>query len=159
MLIILSSKSQPVSVLLYYSLGYAVSTLAAFAIALPVFKSSKSENIDAFNGLGAKKPVLAAAMSIAMLGLAGIPPLAGFFGKYYIFTEALQNGYFYTTLIAIICSMIGVYYYFKVIVAMYGQPAQESKIETSFNYNLVLWVCLALSLALGLYPASVVNLF
>lgn len=159
MLIILSSRTQPAAILLYYSLGYALSTLAAFAIALPVFKATGSENIDAFNGLGSKKPVLAAALSVAMLGLAGIPPMAGFLGKYFIFTEALQNGFFYTTLIAIITSIVGVYYYFKVILAMYGQPTNDIKVETSFNYNLVLWVCLALSLALGIYPGPVINLF
>ncbi|MDP1728097.1 MAG: NADH-quinone oxidoreductase subunit N [Bacteroidota bacterium] len=159
MLIILSSKSQPVAALLYYLLGYSVSTIAAFAVAMPVFKAANSENIDAFNGLGTKKPVLAAALSIAMLGLAGIPPFMGFFGKYFIFTEALQNGFFITTIVAIVGSMIGIYYYFKVILAMYGQPANEVKVETTFNYNLVLWVCLAISLALGLYPAPIVNLF
>ncbi len=153
LLILLSSRSQPAAALLYYLVGYSVSTLAAFAVAIPVFKAAKSEEIDGFNGLASKKPVLAAALSIAMLGLAGIPPLAGFFGKYYIFTEALQNGFFYTTLIAIIGSMVGVYYYFKVILAMYGRPANEVKVETTFNYNLVLWVCLAISLGLGLCPS------
>jgi NADH-quinone oxidoreductase subunit N len=159
MLIILSAKNQPAGALFYYTLGYSLSTLAAFAIAIPVFKSTKSEGIDAFNGLGKKNPVLAAAMSMAMIGLAGIPPFAGFMGKYYIFTEALQSGYFYTTLVAIFSSMIGVYYYFKVILAMYGKPANEFQIENTLNYQLVLWVCLALSLFFGLFPAPILNIF
>jgi NADH-quinone oxidoreductase subunit N len=159
MLIIISAKNQPAGALFYYSLAYSLSTLAAFAIAIPIFKAAGSEEISAFNGLGKKKPLAAAAMSMAMLGLAGIPPFAGFLGKYYIFTEALQSGFFYTTLTAIFASMIGVYYYFKVILAMYGQPANEVEMGNSFNYNLVLWLCIALSLFFGLYPAPILNIF
>ncbi|OYU95236.1 MAG: NADH-quinone oxidoreductase subunit N [Bacteroidetes bacterium B1(2017)] len=159
MLLILSAQNQPAGALFYYALAYSLSTLAAFAIAIPVFKAAGSEEIDSFNGLAKKNPVQAAAMSMAMLGLAGIPPFAGFLGKYYIFTESLHSGFHNTTLVAIFASMIGVYYYFKVIIAMYGKPANEAKIETSINYQLVLWVCLALSIAFGLYPAPILNIF
>lgn len=159
MLIILTAKNQTAGALFYYSLAYALSTLAAFAVAIPVFKAANSEEISAFNGLAKKNPWHAAALSMAMIGLAGIPPFAGFLGKYYIFTEALQSEYFYTTLIAIIASMIGVYYYFKVIVAMYSQPANESEMEQSFNYNLVLVVCLVLSIVFGIFPSPILNIF
>lgn len=159
MLLILSAKDQTAGALFYYSFAYALSTLAAFAIAIPIFKAANSEEIDSFNGLAKKNPLAAAAMSMAMLGLAGIPPFAGFLGKYYIFTEALHSDYFKTTLVAIFASMIGVYYYFKVIIAMYGKPANEVKLENSINYQLVLWVCLALSLFFGLYPSPILNIF
>lgn len=159
MLLVMSAKAQPAGALFFYTLAYSLSTLAAFAVALPVFKAAGSEEIDSFNGLAKKNPLMAAAMSMAMLGLAGIPPFAGFLGKYYIFTEALQSGFHYTTLIAIFGSMIGVYYYFKVIIAMYGKPANEVNIENTFNYQLVLWVCLGLSLLFGLYPAPILNIF
>ncbi len=159
MLIVLSAKNQPAGALFYYSLAYALSTIAAFAIAIPMFQASKSEDIDSFNGLGKKNPMAAAGMSIAMLGLAGIPPFAGFLGKYYIFTEALHSNFFYTTLVAIFASMIGVYYYFKVIIAMYGKPQNEANLVIPFNFKLVIWVCLALSLVFGLYPAPILNIF
>ncbi len=159
MLLILSAKDQTAGALFYYSFAYALSTLAAFAIAIPIFKAANSEEIDSFNGLAKKNPLAAAAMSMAMLGLAGIPPFAGFLGKYYIFTEALHSDFFKTTLVAIAASMIGVYYYFKVIIAMYGKPANEVKLENSINYQLVLWVCLALSLFFGLYPSPILNIF
>jgi NADH-quinone oxidoreductase subunit N len=94
-----------------------------------------------------------------MLGLAGIPPFAGFFGKFFIFTEALQNGYFYTVLIAIINSIIGIYYYFKVILAMYGKPANETQIENPLTYQLVMWLCIGLSLILGILPGMLTDLF
>jgi NADH-quinone oxidoreductase subunit N len=159
LLLLLSAEQQPVSALLFYSLAYVLSTIAAFAIAIPVFSTMKSENINAFNGLGKKNPVLAAALSMAMLGLAGIPPFAGFLGKFYIFTESLQAGFFYTTLIAIINSIIGVYYYFKVIVAMYGKPGNDEKVSLPFTFALVLVVCLALSLLLGIYPSPILSIF
>ncbi len=159
MLLMMASQQQPTGALLFYGLGYVLSTLAAFAVAIPVFESAKSENIDAFNGLGKKNPLLAAALSMAMLGLAGIPPFVGFLGKYYIFTESLHAGFFYTTLIAIIGSIVGVYYYFKVIVAMYGKPGNDQKVEISFTYALVLALTLALSLYLGLRPSAILNIF
>lgn len=159
MLLILCAPAQPAGALFYYTLAYSLSTLAAFAIAIPVFKAAGSEEIDAFNGLASKNPLAAAAMSMAMLGLAGIPPFAGFLGKYYIFTQALQSGYFYLTLVAIFSSMIGVYYYFKVILAMYGKPANEVVVENNWNYNLVLWVCLGLSLLFGIFPGPVLSIF
>jgi NADH-quinone oxidoreductase subunit N len=159
MLLMMASQQQPTGALLFYGLGYVLSTLAAFAVAIPVFETAKSENIDAFNGLGKKNPLLAAALSMAMLGLAGIPPFVGFLGKYYIFTESLHAGFFYTTLIAIIGSIVGVYYYFKVIVAMYGKPGNDQKVEISFTYALVLALTLALSLYLGLRPSAILNIF
>ncbi len=159
MLLMMASHELPTGALLFYGLGYVLSTIAAFAIAIPVFEAEGSENINAFNGLGKKSPFLAAALSMAMLGLAGIPPFIGFLGKYYIFTESLQAGFFYTTLIAIICSIIGVYYYFKVIVAMYGKPGNDQKVNVSFTYTLVLVLTLALSLYLGIRPGAVINIF
>ncbi len=159
MLLMMASQEQPTGALLFYGLGYVLSTLAAFAVAIPVFEAAGSEKIDAFNGLGKKQPLLAASLSMAMLGLAGIPPFVGFLGKYYIFTESLHAGFFYTTLIAIISSIIGVYYYFKVIVAMYGKPGNDQKVTFSFTYALVLALTLALSLYLGIRPGAILNIF
>jgi len=158
LLLILSLNSQPAGALLYYGLTYSLSTIAAFAVALSVFKHANSEDINAFNGLGKKNPIMAAALTMAMLGLAGIPPFAGFIGKYYIFIKSLQNGYFYTTIIAVISSIIGVYYYFKVIIAMYGKPATEIEIKSNFSYTMVLWLCLGLSLILGIFPSYITHL-
>jgi NADH:ubiquinone oxidoreductase subunit 2 (subunit N) len=88
-----------------YSAGYAVASLAAFAIAITVFKATGTESISGFNGLGKKNPMLAAGLTMAMLSLAGIPPFAGFFGKYFIFSEAIRNGYQNLVFLAIISSL------------------------------------------------------
>ena len=158
LLAVISLRGNTESSLLYYAVGYSVSTLAAFSVAMLVFKAAGNENIDALNGLGKKNPLMAATLTMAMLSLAGIPPFAGFFGKYYIFSEAMKNGYFYLVLVAIINSIIGVFYYFKPILAMYGQPANEIEVKTNYANNLVLWICLALSLALGLFPDLIADL-
>jgi NADH-quinone oxidoreductase subunit N len=70
----------------------------------------------------------------------------------------MKNGYFYLVLVAIINSIIGVFYYFKPILAMYGQPANDVDVKTNYANNLVLWICLALSLALGLFPDLIADL-
>ncbi|MFY7733064.1 MAG: NADH-quinone oxidoreductase subunit N [Bacteroidia bacterium] len=152
MLAIISIQGSTDSALFLYSVGYAVASLAAFAIAITVFKSTGTESISGFNGLAKKNPLLAASLTMAMLSLAGIPPFAGFFGKYFIFSEAFRNGWQNMVFVAIISSIIGVFYYMKVIVAMYSKPANEFEIKPTFAYQMVIAVCLIISIVLGLYP-------
>lgn len=156
---LLGASAFPSSSILYYGFGYALSTIGAFSIAMAVFKSTGSESISAFNGLGKKNPVLAGGLTATMLGLAGIPPFAGFFGKFYIFSEALQNGHFYLVLIGILSSMVGVFYYMKVVIAMYAKPANETQIEISLTNQLVMWLCLTLVLLVGIMPSFITSLF
>ncbi len=146
------------SALFYYSAGYAFATIGAFAIAIPVFHAMQNEGIDAFNGLGKKNPLLAALLTMSMLSLAGIPPFAGFLGKYYIFSKAIQSGHMYLTLIAVIASMIGAYYYLKVVLAMYTKEANDTEIDVSPAYMMVAVFCVLMSLTLGLFPDMLMNL-
>lgn len=158
LLLILCLPLKPAGAILYYGVAYSLSTLAAFAVALLVFKQADSENIYAFNGLAQKNPLLAAGLTMAMLGLAGIPPFAGFAAKYYMLTLTLENGFYFTGLLAVITSIIGVYYYFKVIIAMYGKPATETVIVSNVSNNLILWLCVALSLLFGVWPSLITDL-
>src|ERR1043165_4845320 len=91
MLAIVSLYAKTDNALLFYSLSYGISSVAAFAVSIIVAANVGSDKFEAFNGLGKRKPMLAAALTISMLSLAGIPPFAGFFGKYYIFSEAIQE--------------------------------------------------------------------
>ncbi len=152
LLAIISLQGSTDSALFLYSAGYAVASLAAFAIAITVFKATGTESISGFNGLGKKHPMLAAGLTMAMLSLAGIPPFAGFFGKYFIFSEAMRNGYQNLVFLAIISSIIGVFYYMKVIVAMYSKPANEFEVKPTFSYQLVIIVCILLSIFIGIFP-------
>ena len=152
LLAIISLQGSTDSALFLYSAGYAVASLAAFAIAITVFRATGTESISGFNGLGKKNPMLAAGLTMAMLSLAGIPPFAGFFGKYFIFSEAMRNGYQNLVFLAIISSIIGVFYYMKVIVAMYSKPANEFEVKPTFSYQLVIIVCIVLSIFIGIFP-------
>ncbi len=158
LLAIISLQSNTDSVLFYYATGYALSSIAAFAVVIAVIGITNSEKINSLNGLGKKNPILATLLTMAMLSLAGIPPFAGFFGKYFIFSEALRNGYSYLVLIAIINSIIGVYYYLKPVMAMYGGAANQDEIKLPISYSLVLWTCVILSLLLGIFPDLFVTL-
>ncbi len=115
----------------YYLTAYGVASILAFTVVQIIESKRGSANIANFRGLLRSNPLLAIAMTVAMLSLAGIPPLAGFFGKYLVFTLALSKGFVGLTVVAVITSLIGVYYYFKPIVAMYQSDGEAIAISTS----------------------------
>ena len=119
---------------------------------LAVSHYGKSDSIESFNGLAKKNPLLAFATVVAMLSLAGIPPMAGFFAKYYIFTAALQQGYVWLVIIAVAGSLIGVYYYFRAIIAVFKTETEVAAIPLTGVYKMFLILtCLAI-LILGIAP-------
>ncbi|WP_243305048.1 NADH-quinone oxidoreductase subunit N [Geothrix oryzisoli] len=111
-----------------YMLIYIVMNTGAFAVVIYLQGKGEGERIEDFKGLGRKHPVLAFAMMIFLLSLAGIPPLAGFFGKFYLFKLAIEQGFVTLTTIALLTSAVGAYYYLGVVAQMYfrepdGEPA------------------------------------
>lgn len=155
---ILSLQTKTDSAIFFYATAYSIATIGFFALAIMTFKSNNSESVEAFNGLGKKNPLAAACISICLLSLAGIPPFAGFLGKYYIFSESIKNGLVTITFIAVINSIIAVYYYFKVIIAMYAQPANDKPLVIHPTYWLVGAVCVLLTITLGLMPDQLMQL-
>ncbi|MBL0744881.1 NADH-quinone oxidoreductase subunit N [Chryseolinea lacunae] len=156
LLAIMSSGSAASGVLFYYMASYSVASIAAFAVLQAVELSSGSTGVDAFNGLYHRNPFLAVVMTIAILSLAGIPPLAGFFGKYLVFAQALQHGYLPFVILGVLTSLIGIYYYFKVLIAMYRAEKEGPRPD---KYSTVLLVLLvAAILALGIFPDHVIGL-
>jgi NADH-quinone oxidoreductase subunit N len=149
-----------VSAILYYSLAYSVGSIAAFTVLYNVSKAKDNANIEAFNGLGKRHPFMAACMVVAMLSLAGIPITAGFFAKYFIFSVMIGTTFKWLIILAILTSAIGVYYYFKVIIAMYFKEEngeQEVTMETS--HVLLLALTTIFTLALGIVPKYVIEIF
>jgi NADH-quinone oxidoreductase subunit N len=104
--------------LMFYLLTYAVATICAFGAYMVVAEQKGDGSFAAFNGLSKHSPFLAAVLAISMLSLAGIPPLAGFFGKYFLFTAAYAK-FPWLVVLAVINSAISIYYYFKIIIAAY----------------------------------------
>ncbi len=143
--------------ILFYAVAYSISSISAFAVLLAVSHVTKSDAIDSFTGLAKKNPLLAFVTVLAMLSLAGIPPMAGFFAKYYIFTAALQQHYTVLVLIAVTGSLIGVYYYFRIIIAMF-RSEEGSVIPLTVTYKAVLICVSAAALLLGIMPEWMASL-
>ncbi len=146
------------SSLLFYTAAYGASSLAAFAVLLLISRSAGNESIDAFRGMARSNPFLAFVTIVAMLSLAGIPPLAGFFAKYYIFSSAMQAGYTSLVLIAILGSLIGVFYYFRVIIALFSPEEEPAPISVNPAFNALLFVTALAALVLGLAPGLLAGL-
>lgn len=149
-----------INAIMYYSLAYSIGSIAAFTVLYNVTKNKNNSTIDAFNGLGKRHPFMAACMVIAMLSLAGIPVTAGFFAKYFVFSVLIGTSFKWLIVLAILTSAVGVYYYFKVIIAMYFKQ-QEGNEEVSMETSHVLLLALTtlFTLALGLVPNYVIEIF
>lgn len=145
--------------LLIYLLTYVAMNLGAFAAVIAVSNHTKSDEIESYSGLAANSPYLAAMLGLFLISLAGMPPLAGFIGKFYIFSAAMGEGFIYLAVAAVLNSVIAAYYYFNVIRTMYlVRPSQALTIKSSPGLNLALAACLILVLAFGLYPKPIIAL-
>jgi NADH-quinone oxidoreductase subunit N len=143
----------------FYLVAYSIGSIAAFTVLHNVAFENENAIVDSFNGLAKRNPFLSFCMTVSLLSLAGIPPLAGFFGKYYIFTVAFQSGYVGLVGLAIVTSLIGIYYYFRIIIAMYLKSSDKaSAIQVPVLNQILLVICLALTLALGIFPDVLIDL-
>lgn len=156
--------SQSKQALVFYSLAYSVATIAAFGVLLLVNQKQAGENkpndasYDAFNGLARQNPLLGFVMAVSMLSLAGIPLTAGFWGKFMVFTTAADRGIFWLLIVAVLMSAVGIYYYFRVIIAMYLRDGQTSAIRVAPFYKYMLIAATILTIVLGLMPGLVQGL-
>ncbi len=131
--------------LVYYILVYIFSNLAAFGVVIAISNASGKENIDDYNGLYKTNPGLSLVMMLALFSLAGIPPVAGFFGKFFLFTAAAEKGFFILVLIAILNTIISLYYYLLVVKAMFINTSDEPipSFKNNFSTRFALAVCVA----------------
>jgi NADH-quinone oxidoreductase subunit N len=145
--------------MIFYLVVYGVTTLTAFGIAsLLEDDSGRPASMDSFRGLARRNPYLAAMFALVMLSLAGIPPTAGFVGKFFIFNAVLEDGYIWLVVIAVMNSLVSVYYYLRPVVAMYMEhPDVEDLIETPWPMIPVLLLFAIIALGLGLFPATLVQ--
>jgi NADH-quinone oxidoreductase subunit N len=141
--------------LMFYVAAYAVMNLGAFAVIQALSgKDDANTNLARFDGLASRNPLLAGAMAIFMLSLAGIPPTAGFMAKLYVFSAAIQSGYYELAIIGVLTSAVATFYYLKLIVAMYMRPAElgSSGIRVPGSVALVLVVAIILTIQMGVLP-------
>jgi NADH-quinone oxidoreductase subunit N len=154
---LLAFNNQSANALFFYSLAYALASVAAFGVLKLVEDQRKDTTFEAFNGLGRTNPLLAFAMTVAMLSLAGIPLTAGFFGKFFIFSAVVETGsLMWLIVLAVILAAVGIYYYFKVIIAMYLQPAENAeKIQVTSFISFILIIVTVLTILIGIAPGLV----
>jgi NADH-quinone oxidoreductase subunit N len=150
---------------LFYLLTYTVSTAGAFgALILCGRKGAEATSYEDLAGVGRRNPGAALAFSLFLLSLAGVPPTAGFFGKFYVFRAAIfgGGGLYWLAVIGLLNSVIGAYYYLRVIVYMYmREPAPGAPIAVPMRSGYVafaLLACALLVLALGIFPGSSLDL-
>ncbi|MER2600080.1 MAG: NADH-quinone oxidoreductase subunit N [Caldilineales bacterium] len=121
------ASSQGVSGVLFYLLGYLFMNLGAFAVVVALERPGENDVPSSrFVGLAERQPAMAAAMAIFMFSLAGIPPFAGFLGKFFVFSAAIQAGWGWLVVIGVLNSVLSAFYYLTVIVQMYFRKANES---------------------------------
>ncbi len=130
---------------IYYVLVYIFSNLAAFGVVAVVSVATGKESIDDYNGLYQTNRGLSLIMMLAMFSLAGIPPLAGFFGKFFLFTAAAQQGFYVLVIIAVLNTIISLYYYLLVVKAMFidKNDAPIAKLAIDIPSRVGLYICVA----------------
>ncbi len=143
--------------ILLYTVAYSLATIGIFAVLIKM----KDYTFDGFNGLAQKEPVLAFTSTICLLSLAGIPLTAGFFAKYYMLASVVDaGGSLWLVIVAVFFAAISVYYYFRVIQAMYfkeGEAATNGVISQGFKTGLL--IVAGLILLFGVFPSLVLNAF
>jgi NADH-quinone oxidoreductase subunit N len=142
---------------LFYLISYTFTNIGAFGIISIVENSEqRGTEIEDFRGLFRRNPLLAVLMAVFMFSLVGLPPLAGFFGKYYIFVAAIEGGYTWLTIVGVITSMISVYYYLRVTVVMFFLDGeQQPALGTSKSGMSALILSTAAIFLIGIFPAVV----
>ena len=147
--------------ILFYLVAYALMNLGAFAVMIAVQGHGQEWlSLGDYAGLGSRRPVLAACMALFMFSLAGIPPTAGFMGKFYIFSAALEGHYIGLAVIGVLNSVISVYVYLRLIVIMYmSEPAvEQSPLPVSVAATCAVAVSALGTLQVGLFPARLLDL-
>lgn len=145
--------------MLYYVVVYAAATLGAFGVvALIEGEEESGLDINSYRGLARRNPYLAAVFALAMVSLAGFPPTAGFLGKYFVFSAAVDEGYIWLVVIAVLNSLISVYYYLRPVVAMYMQePADEKPVLLPRIAAPVFLLLVLVVLGFGIFPMLLVK--
>lgn len=162
---VLAGNEMGRSAILFYLLAYTFMNLGAFGVVSYLGISGKVENlkIESYRGIGYKYPFAALAMAVFMFSLAGVPPTAGFVGKFYMFSAALKAGFVWLVIFSVLNSVMAAYYYLRVVVAMYMQEPEGGKVfqlpSISWGVGLALLIAMLGVLYMGIFPSSMMGLF
>src|SRR5437899_24336 len=145
---------------LIYLFVYAFMNLGAFAVFILMRrKDIIGDELDDLSGLMARAPGMAILMLVYLLSLAGIPPTAGFIGKYFIFLSLIETGHYYLAVLGVVYAVVALYYYFRIVVAMFmKRTVDQVPLERSWGLTVALVVTLAVTVAIGVYPEPLIRL-
>ena len=147
---------------MYYLIAYAFMNIGAFAVVIMLEKQGEMDaSGERLRGLARREPVLAFVMAIFLFSLAGVPPFAGFFAKFFVFSAAVQGGMSWLAAIAMLNSAIGAYYYLRITVSMYfGEPGDETVVTPvrSGPATFGMYIALVFTVLLGIFPMLWFNL-
>ena len=155
MLGIIAASTLGLTSMMFYILVYVFSNLGVFAVIAAIENKTGKVGMDDYNGLHKTNPWLSFAMTLAVFSLAGIPPFAGFFSKFLIFTSATQSGsvaLYVLVLIALINTIVSLYYYLLVVKAMWVSPEEPTieKFNSTLSERAGMWICVAGIVFIGL---------
>jgi NADH-quinone oxidoreductase subunit N len=155
-----SGNIDGVAGIIFYLAAYSFMNLAAFGIVSIVEGKDESNlSIVSYAGLGTRSPFIAGLFALIMFALAGIPPFAGFFGKYYVFIAAIKSDLTWLAMVGILSSVISVYFYLRLVVIMYFKSSEtEDKISYTKSEIIAVVIAVFFVIILGLAPGSFIDL-
>jgi NADH-quinone oxidoreductase subunit N len=149
-----------ISGILFYLMAYTFMNIGAFTCVILLGKKGEENTlINDYAGIGFKYPLIAASMTIFLLSMAGIPPLGGFMAKFYVFSAAVKEKFYWLAILGVINSAISVYYYLRVTVVMYFRESEREITGLQFSPASVIALILAVigTLYMGIFPANVLS--
>lgn len=158
---IISGRAGGYQAAAYYAIAYGIMSLAAFGALAVLERNGCGETIDDYRGLGSRQPFAAGVLAMALFSLAGIPPTVGFTGKFLIFAAAIRSGEISLAVIGVLLAAVSVFYYLRIVVALYMQPMViEGKegTKTAVLEMIVLLSAVAALLLTGLFPSYLLEL-
>lgn len=161
LLAIVSVNQHSAEALALYALAYSVATLLIFAVFHTIENQGIELTVAGLKGFGRQNPFIAVVSILALFSLAGIPPTAGFFAKYYIFTAAIQSGHVWLVVLAVMGSLISVFYYLRLLIVLFEKETTASSVPMHLpsNVRLVILASAVVLLVLGLAPGLLIDLF
>ena len=155
-----AGNQDAVAGIIFYLAAYTFMNLGAFGIVAMIEGEAESKlTISSYAGLSSRKPLLAAMLALFMFSLAGIPPFAGFFGKYYVFIAAIKSDLTWLAIVGVFSSAISVYFYLRIVVLMYFKElSSELTLFESKTGLIAVIISSILVILLGIFPGSILQL-
>ena len=152
---VIAGGQNGLSAVLFYLFVYMFMNFGAFAVVtLLAGPDGDRDRLSDLNGLYRRSPLMAILMTVFMLSLAGFPPFVGFFGKLFLFTAGVSAGYTWLVVLAVLMSVVSVYYYVRVLIPVWSPSTRTDRLESSASSTMAIALSAAASLALGLYPTT-----